>query len=95
MNIDEFEKRLVDLLTAGSFDEAESAKIAVKPWLKAALTTDIDSAFKVLKLLSDLAGDAESFDNFSSLLAELQSDGLITENQVQELICASPANRWL
>lgn len=95
MNIDEFEKQLIDLLTAGSFDEAESAKIAVKPWLKGALATDIDSAFRVLKLLSDLAGDAESFDNFSSLLGELQSDGLITENQVQELICSSPANRWL
>ena len=95
MNIDKFEKELVDLLTAGKFDQAEAVKIAATPWLKSALTADIDSAFLVLKLLSDLAGDADSFNNFSNLLEELRSDGLITEKQIDELIHASPANRWL
>lgn len=95
MDIAQFEKELNDLLAAGKFDQAEAIKLAATPWIKSALATDPDSAFLVLTLLSDYAGEAESFNHFSNLLKELQSDGLISEKQANELIHASPANRWL
>lgn len=95
MNYDDFEKRIIALLTAGKYDEAENEKITSIPWLKTALVDDPETAKKILVLFSQLAGEAESFNNFNNLLEDLQSNKLISLEQANELIEASPANRWL
>jgi hypothetical protein len=95
MNIKLLEQDLVDLLSQGKFDEAEVRKREVVSWLIEALAKKTEEANQCLVLFSELAGDAESFDNFSTLLDDLESRKLITPDQVKYLIEASPSNRWL
>ena len=94
MTIDELKNQLEELITTEKLDQAEALMLTAAPVLKAAFATDVGSVFAVLELFSSIAGDADSFGHFSTLLEDLRSDDFLTNKQIDDLIRASPANRW-
>ena len=94
MNYADFERTIVDLCEAGEFERAESEKRLAVPTIKALLKSADEAAGDYLNLLASAAGEAESFQNFSSFLDDLVADGLIDSAKAQALRESTPANRW-
>ncbi len=95
MNFMDLEKLIIDLCAAGNFDQAEVEKKNAIPFLKCCLQSGENDGEKTLELFAQLAGEAESFENFSNLLDELVAEGFISKSRAEDFLKLCPANRWL
>ena len=95
MDYDAYEKLIISLCENQEFEKAEEKKKEAIPEIKILLKSNYDLDLKFLDLFSQLAGEAESFENFCNLLDELTAENLISKNCAEDFIRNSPANRWL
>lgn len=95
MDYDAYENLIIGLCEKGNFEKAEKEKTRIIPLLKELLRNNDETGIKILHLFSEVAGEAESFENFSNLLEELKAEDLITENHAEQLLGDSPASRWI
>lgn len=95
MDYNLYEDMIINLCGNGQFDKAEEEKKKIIPLLKRLLKQNDPAGKRILELFSQLAGEAESFKNFSDLLDELMEEDLVTKSNAERLIMDSPAGRWL